>query len=273
MEKAVAALEFYHMEIMEILKRAGEVLVPTKNAGQTFSEKRNARSSALPVISIIIPAHNEEKYLRQTLDALNQRNYPAYEIIVVANGCTDATEEAARGCCDRLVVLSQKSLGIARNLGARMAKGEILLFLDADTLLEPGALRIIAESFTRRYAAGTIKGKPDSSRFAYRLIYFMKNFTHYSGLHDGSAGVILCWKKHFMKLGGFDEKMEMRENSELIRRLKRFGGYRYIRQTAATTSMRRYEQRGVWNIVWLWLKMWAQSPFKDLRNRKYETVR
>jgi glycosyltransferase involved in cell wall biosynthesis len=261
------------MEIMELLTRAGEVLVPTKNARQTFSGKRNECSPALPTISIIIPAHNEEKYLRPTLDALNQRHYPAYETIVVANGCTDATEEAARGRCHRLVVLSQKSLGIARNLGARMAKGEILLFLDADTLLEPGALRSIAHNFTRRHAAGTIKGKPDSSRFAYWLIYFMKNFTHFSGLHDGSAGVILCWKKHFMKLGGFDEKMEMRENSELIRRLKRFGGYRYIRQTVATTSMRRYEQRGVGTIVWLWFKMWLQTPFKDFRHRKYDTVR
>src|SRR5437899_400561 len=88
-------------------------------------------------ISVIIPAHNEQDYLGRTLDSLKRQNYPRFEVIVVANGCTDATAEVARDHCDRLIDLSQKSLGVARNLGARMAKGEILVFLDADTRLEP----------------------------------------------------------------------------------------------------------------------------------------
>jgi glycosyltransferase involved in cell wall biosynthesis len=224
-------------------------------------------------ISVIIPAHNEEDYLEQTLAALNRQDYPAVEIIVVANGCEDRTAEVARGRCHRLIVLSQKSLGVARNLGARMAKGALLVFLDADTLLDPDGLRIIAEKFSRNEAAGTVRGEPDSKRLAYRMIYGLKNLTHRTRLHDGSSGVIICWRKHFVRLGGFDERLEMRENSELIRRLKRFGRYRYIHATTAITSMRRYERRGVGRTVWLWLKLWFQSPFTDLHDRRYETVR
>src|SRR5207247_183132 len=142
------------------------------------------------MISIIIPAHDEQMYLPATLEALRRQNYPWFEVIVVANGCTDQTPQMARGMCNRLIVMSQKSLGVARNLGARMAKGELLVFVDADTVLEPLALRVIAEQFSSAYAAGTIKGRPDCEAFAYRLTYAIKNFFHRSSLHCGSSGVI-----------------------------------------------------------------------------------
>jgi len=56
--------------------------------------------------------------------------------------------------------------------------------------------------------------------------------------------VIVCWKDHFLRIGGFDEGLQVRENSDLIWRLKDFGAYKYIGEVAATTSMRRYEQSG-----------------------------
>jgi glycosyltransferase involved in cell wall biosynthesis len=225
------------------------------------------------MLSVIIPAHNEERYLGATLEALQRQNYGWFEIIVVANGCTDRTVEVARKQCHRLIVLSQKGLGLARNLGARMARGEVLLFLDADTRLEPMALRRIAESFTREYAAGTVRGEPDVKRPVYRLIYALKNGVHRCALHPGSSGVILCWKDHFVRVGGFDEGLEVRENSELLKRLKRFGRYCYLGDIAATTSMRRYDQRGIAPMVWLWLKLWCQSVWGDLHQKSYEAVR
>ncbi len=225
------------------------------------------------MISVIIPAHNEEDYLPRTLESLRNQNYGWFETIVVANGCTDGTIRVARGQCQRLIVLSQKNLGVARNLGARMARGELLVFLDADTTLEPMALRRIAEEFVPSYATGTIRGRPDQERLSYRLIYGLKNLVHALNLHPGSSGVIVCWKKHFVRVGGFDEGLEVRENSELMRRLKRFGRYKYIPDIAATTSMRRYARRGVGRVAWLWMKLWVQSWLGDLHQRHYEIVR
>lgn len=229
--------------------------------------------NSIRLVSVVIPAHNEEDYIAGTLEALHAQDYGWHEIIVVANGCTDRTAEIARGKCNRLIVLSQKNLGVARNLGARMAKGEILMFLDADTILEPDALRKIVARFTPSCAAGTLKGRPDNKSFSYRLIYALKNLVHRCYLHPGSSGVILCWRKHFIQTGGFDEGLQVRENSELIRRLMRFGRYKYFRTPAATTSMRRYAKRGIGPTVWLWIKLWFQSQFGDLHNRTYETVR
>jgi len=251
-------------------------LVPAKWKQRFRPDKiRSHRTKRAPsrMISVIIPAHNEQNYLPRTLEALSRQKYQWFEVIVVANGCADATAEAARGRCHRLIVLSQKSLGVARNLGARMAKGDLLLFLDADTELEPMTLRVIAEQFSPADAAGTIKGRPDSPNAAYRLVYALKNFFHRSALHCGSSGVILCWRKDFLRIGGFDEGLEVRENSELIWRLKRFGRYKYLGEVTATTSMRRYEQVGFGRMIWLWVKLWFQTHFGDLHHRRYQPVR
>jgi glycosyltransferase involved in cell wall biosynthesis len=231
------------------------------------------KTAPVRMISVIIPAHNEERYLAQTLEALRRQNYGWFEVIVVANGCTDRTREVARGKCNRLIVLSQKGLGVARNLGARMARGELLLFLDADTLLEPMTLREVAQRFTAQDAAGTVRGRPDDSRLPYRLIYGMKNFVHRYSLHPGSSGVMLCWKEQFVRVGGFDEALEVRENSDLLKRLRRLGHYKYIGSVSATTSMRRYERCGVGRVVWLWCRLWAESFLCDLRQKQYEAIR
>jgi len=129
-----------------------------------------------------------------------------------------------------------------------------------------------------RFVAGgdrcaPVRGVPDARNLKYRLMYGLKNLVHRTSLHQGSSGVILCWRKHFMQTGGFDEGLEVRENSELIRRLMRFGKYRYIQKVNATTSMRRYHRRGCGRMVWLWVKLWVHSLFGDLHHRKYETVR
>ena len=225
------------------------------------------------MISVIVPAHNEEAYLKRTLDALDDQKYRAYEVIVVANGCSDNTEALARGRCQKLIVMREKGLSRARNLGAQAARGDLLLFLDADTLLEPHALGDVARNFTREHAAGTLKGRPDSDRLFYRLIYFLKNFQHRWALHQGSSGVILCWRCDFEAMGGFDESLEVMENSDLIKKLRPLGEYLYLAQTTATTSMRRYEKCGMIRACQLWLKFWFQSMFSDLRHKHYETIR
>src|SRR5258706_423306 len=258
-----------HMETSGLLLEKPQ---STQDSGPNLEDSSESLARG-PEISVIIPAHNEEQYLGATLYSLHHQDYPPREIIVIANGCNDRTTDVARHRCHRLVVLSQKCLGIARNLGARLAQGELIMFLDADTTLEPSALLRIAESFSTEHAAGTLHGVPESDRLRFKVLYWLKNFVHSAHLHAGSSGVILCWKKDFVSAGGFDERLQVRENSELIRRLSRFGRYKYIRDVSAVTSMRRYEQKGVGRMVWLWIKLWFQSFFSDLHKKQYETVR
>jgi glycosyltransferase involved in cell wall biosynthesis len=226
-----------------------------------------------PVVSIIIPAHDEEHYLGDTLEALHQQSYPYFEIIVVANGCKDRTAETARDRCDKLIELPERALGKARNTGAAKARGDLLIFLDADTRLEPHALDVIASEFTPGHSAATVKGRPDILKLRYMLFYVYKNFLHRFHLHCGSSGVICCWRDQFKEVGGFDPELQVRENSELIERLKQFGPYRFIGTTAAVTSMRRYEKTGAAKGAWQWLKIWFQSLVSDLHHRTYDPIR
>lgn len=221
-------------------------------------------------ISVVIPAHNEEELLPATLDALNKQDFRDFETIVVTNGCSDRTADVVRGKCTQLFELEERGLGPARNLGAQKARGNLFLFLDADTILEPNALSIIAHTFKRRHSAGTLRGVPDRDKRPYRIIYFMKNFIHRTHVHHGSSGAILCWKDHFDAVGGFDNELYLRENSDLMKKLRRFGSYKYIRSTPAITSMRRYEKTGTSEMVLLWLKVWVLSNFSDIRNQTYE---
>jgi glycosyltransferase involved in cell wall biosynthesis len=246
---------------------ASNLLVGMKLINRLFPITSRAKP---PFISIVIPAHNEQEMLPKTLEALRKQTYNHFETIVVTNGCTDQTAEAVRGKCDQLYELEARGLGPARNLGAAKARGDLLLFLDADTLLEPSALQIVSRKFKRHHSAGTLRGVPDNERIPYKVIYLLKNFVHKSHAHHGSSGVILCWKDHFDAVGGFDNELYLRENSDLMKKLRQFGSYKYVSDTPAITSMRRYERTGTSEMVLLWLKVWVLSNFSDIRNQTYE---
>src|SRR5688572_13284677 len=99
------------------------------------------------MISVVIPARNEEEFLPATVEALKAQSYRNFEIIVVANGCQDRTADVARELGCRVFELGDRGLGAARNLGGREACGEILMFLDADTLLPKEALKTVSAKF------------------------------------------------------------------------------------------------------------------------------
>src|SRR3989344_5762370 len=146
-------------------------------------------------ISVIIPAHDEEKYIRQTLHALKSQTFQNFEVIVVANGCTDKTEEVIKKRADsslKLLTLSGANVSRARNYGAGKAEGEILVFLDADTQLAEDALQKIKSDFTPDYAIATTKVKPDEQHFPFTLAMMLKSFQLKTGLYKGSSGVLIC---------------------------------------------------------------------------------
>ena len=88
-----------------------------------------------PIISIIIPAYNEEKFIEQTLISLKKQNCGIpYEIIVCDNNSKDKTPEIAQKYADKVVSETKQGGGYARNKGASIAQGKYLVFTDADTV-------------------------------------------------------------------------------------------------------------------------------------------
>ena len=96
----------------------------------------------MPLVSIIIPCFNAEACLQETLDSALAQTHPEVEIIVVDDGSTDGTRALVAAYGDRLRVIHGPNQGAAsaRNTGTALARGEFLLYLDADDLLEPEAI-------------------------------------------------------------------------------------------------------------------------------------
>jgi glycosyltransferase involved in cell wall biosynthesis len=88
-------------------------------------------------ISVIIPAHNEEKFLRKCLESLQKQTEKPFEIIVVDNNSTDRTAAIAREFGAKVVAEKQQGISFARNAGFNAAKGEIIARIDADTIALP----------------------------------------------------------------------------------------------------------------------------------------
>lgn len=98
------------------------------------------------LVSVIIPTFNAAKYLAETLDSVLKQDWPALEIIVCDDGSADASIEVARKAGPRVRVDPGEHRGLAatRNRGIRLARGEMLLHLDADDVLKPGAISTLA---------------------------------------------------------------------------------------------------------------------------------
>lgn len=229
----------------------------------------------MPAISVIIPAFNEEKYISATLAALQTQTFSDYEAIVVANGCTDKTEQLLKAHKQeklRHLSLPQANVSVARNAGALNAQGDILVFVDADTQLAEDSLRKIKEEFTPEYGVATTKSAPDMPSWKFKVALAFKNLSHQTKLYPGCSGVLVCRKQDFHAVGGYPPDIMLKEHRKLIQKLKEKGKYKYI-DTTVITSMRRFQQWGLGKSFFFWVRQWAKDKTKGLQGINYEAVR
>lgn len=111
-----------------------------------------------PLVSVIVPFYNEEKYIEKCLDSVKRQTYPHIELIVVNDGSTDKSAKLAKRYADVFIHQKHNGPGVARNKAAKEAKGKILIFIDADmylddkyieNLVKPIIVGVFESSFTR----------------------------------------------------------------------------------------------------------------------------
>ena len=204
-------------------------------------------------ISIVIPAHNEEKYIGKCLDSIRTAessiNIPV-EIIVSLNRCTDKTQEIAKSLGAVSTVEDEKNIGKIRNAGARIATGDILITIDADSWMTPNMLQeVVAKLSDGRFIGGGVRIKPE--RMSIGILFSLLMIAPYMLRNMVSAGMFWLFKKDFCELGGFDEKRIATEDVDFARRLKTYGKqkgltYGTIRKAHIVTSCRKFDQFGDW---------------------------
>jgi glycosyltransferase involved in cell wall biosynthesis len=224
-----------------------------------------------PEISIVIPAHDEEGYLGATLEALDAQTYRNFETIVVANGCSDRTAEIAAGSA-RVIELGVADMTVARNVGARAAAGEILVFLDADVLLPPRTLERLANELTVGWSIATFPARPSGRMLWYRPLFALRNLVFRTGIYRSTWGVLACPRDLFSRVGGFDPSRFPQEHRDLVRRLLRSGRYQVLPEKVIV-STRRFERWGPVRLTRYWLSTYLRSFAGRFPDDDYDVVR
>lgn len=212
-------------------------------------------------ISVIIPTLNEESYLPDCIKSiLNQslhRNM--YEIIVTDSHSSDKTPEIAKKYTDYLLDVPRKGAGAARNAGAEIANGEILLFLDADTMISRNFMNEVLKSLNEeQFVGGTCDiypsdGTPFGNAF-FKIINVIYRLVYFFGRPHAQTKCCFYRTNVFRVLGGFTEDLIVTEDQEMAWRASKMGKMIYLKTTAAHSSMRREKTLGYPKTILSWIK-------------------
>ncbi|MEI6732035.1 MAG: glycosyltransferase family 2 protein [archaeon] len=164
-------------------------------------------NSKNPLVTVIIPVYNEEEDIVECLESLRRQTYKKMEVIVIDDGSNDKTVEIL-GKYKEVKLLRQKHMGPgeARNLGARKAKGEIIILIDADMVLFPDYIRKIIVPVIAGKTLGSIESIQYNVHKTKMQACWGKvvRTTQLEGENSGTVRAIA--KKDFLNLGGFDRK-------------------------------------------------------------------
>jgi glycosyltransferase involved in cell wall biosynthesis len=208
----------------------------------------------MPKISIIIPTYNEEKYIKTTLESIKKQPYKDIEVIVADSDSSDRTREIAKRAYPgvKIVLKKERGVGIACNAAARLAKGELLMFIDADTSVTKGLLNAYEKAFENKdvvAATGPIVPLEKTTRsieFGYKMVsvYTVKLFMKI-GKPSTISSNLMVRRSSYLKLGGFSTTMNTYYDWDLSNRLKDIGKIVFVEGAIAKTSVRRIEKWGM----------------------------
>ena len=221
------------------------------------------------MISFIVPAYNEELLIGRTLAAIHAAAREAgepYEVIVVDDGSTDGTATVAGQGGARVVPVQFRQIGRARNAGARVAAGEIFVFVDADTLITAATLRATLAVLGAGAAGGGASLRLEGEiPWHGRLLLLLVR----TGMRLGrlAAGCYLfCTRSAFEAAGGFDERLFATEEIALSRALARQGRVVILRETVVSSG-RKLRTHSGWEILRLMAAV-ARQGTPALQNRE-----
>jgi glycosyltransferase involved in cell wall biosynthesis len=206
--------------------------------------------------SILIPAHNEEKLIGKCFESIRaaSKPYPGeVEVIVVLNRCADRTEEIALANGAKIAREDAKCMAKIRNAAARLATGEIIVTIDADSTMSPNALAEVDRLLSSgKYIGGGTTIKPERislgiliSVFAIMTVLWRERI---------AAGMFWCYRKDFEAVGGFNEKLVSAEDIDFAKRFRVYGRERSkrfgkITKAHITTSCRKFDKFGDWHLL------------------------
>ena len=224
-----------------------------------------------PLITVVIPAFNEEKYLRYCLEALKKQSYKNnFETIVVDNNSTDKTYQVAKEFGARIISEKKQGYVFALKRGMDKAKGDIIAVTDSDTQVREDWLSVIDKAFKNPKVAavtGVVKLDYKSKLVSISLsaLYtIFINISTFIGKPNLSGFNFAVRKDALLKVGGVNTLFAMSPDVDLGIRLGKTGEVKVVNNLSAFTSARRWEE-GFVPTLWEYTKgyvytTWLRKP-------------
>jgi rSAM/selenodomain-associated transferase 2 len=202
-------------------------------------------------ISIIIPVYKEENNINNTINNIYKSQSIDFEIIVVDSEENQSTLNVIKNT-QVIKVISEKGRAKQMNKGSTYAKGEVLLFLHADTVLPNNSLEEIIKIIDCGYVGGAFDFKINSNRYIFRIIEKISSLrSRITKIPYGDQGIFIK-KDYFIKIGNYKE-FPLMEDVELMQRIKSNKNKIFIIKKSVITSSRRWEKEG---IIYCTLRNW-----------------
>lgn len=192
------------------------------------------------MLSFIVPAYNEEHELPGALAAIRAAAESAgqsFEIIVVDDSSTDATPEIAKAAGATVVPVHFRHIAAVRNAGARMARGDIFFFIDADTCISPEHVTGGLAALAAGCAGGGARMVPEGSVPLWgRLFVRIFSLFYFTISNLGAGAFLFTTRKNFLTVGGFDEQFFAGEEFFFTLALKKLGRFKLLREPIMTSG-------------------------------------
>lgn len=221
------------------------------------------------ILSIIIPTYNEEACLPVLLESIKKQSFDDYEIIVADANSTDKTREIAESY--ECIVTEGGLPAVGRNNGAKIAKGEYLLFLDSDLKLTDDYLRnVIYEFRMERAGIAITQMLPMSNKVEDKLFHDFANYFMISvekiKPHGAGCYGIIAKKELHDACNGFDEELTFGEDTDYIERLASKERFKVLRNAKIGVSTRRLEEEGIETLI----RQYGKSTVNDFLGKRTE---
>lgn len=196
-------------------------------------------------ISVVIPTYNEEKYLPKTLKSIHDLSRQPDEILIIDASSTDSTVSLAKKNDARVISVPHRGIGFARQRGLEEAKGDVIAFTDADTIVPKNWLTIIEEKLNTKGVSGVYGSyRVDGGWFPYVFIInviqpAIFHFLYLIGLPLAPGQNTAFWRSKGFEAGGYPVNFKSCEDIEMIRRLKTVGKILYTPKNCVLSSGRR----------------------------------
>jgi rSAM/selenodomain-associated transferase 2 len=220
-----------------------------------------------PWLSVVVPVLHEEEEIARTVEHTISTGRPGEMEVLVVDGDPDGSTLAAIGRDDVLGLTAERGRGIQMNAGAALARGDVLLFLHADTLLPEGAPDLIRHALSSGVSdVGAFDVSYGEDGTVRRMMGKLGNFrARLRRVPYGEHGVFMT-REAYEDLGGFPD-VPIMEDVEMMLRVKRSGRELVFIDRPVTTSVRRFQQVGFWrtnarNMAMLWMHRFGIPPEK-----------